>query len=289
MTGYISNKAFKMTHGWIQDSFSSWDGTRIFYRFYPLPGARHTAIMVHGYGEHSGRYEKFPEKMKDLSAQFAVLDLRGMGRSEGAQGTINTFDDYLRDLSAFIEHLRSKHSLPRQFILFGHSMGGLVALFWAMKNPQNIRMLILSAPFFGLKTAWFLGPFNRLAMFFAPRFVYKNPVRSRTLSHDSGEVTAHRKDPLILRFISARLVGEIFNRMELLRKQPILSVPFPVHMLVAGEEHVVDPAATHRFFDRVVAPYKERTTFEGFFHEIFNEKGQQRAFKVLRTTIEDCV
>jgi lysophospholipase len=246
-------------------------------------------IVVHGYGEHSGRYEKFSEKMKDLSAQFAVLDLRGMGRSDGARGTIGTFDDYLRDLSAFVEHLRSKHSLSRQFILFGHSMGALVALSWAMKNPQNVRMLILSAPFLGLKAAWFMGPLNRFVLFFAPRFVYKNPVRSRTLSHDPDEVSAHRKDPLILRFISARLLGEIFSRMELLRKQPILSVPFPVHMLNAGEEHVVDPAASRRFFDRVVAPYKERTTFEGFFHEIFNEKDQQRAFKVLKTTIEDCV
>ncbi len=278
-----------MTSSWIHDSFKSWDGTRIIYRYFSSPGARHTVIMVHGYGEHSGRYEKFPESMKGLSAQFAIMDLRGMGQSQGARGTVDSFEDYLRDLSAFVEHLRVKYALPGQFILLGHSLGGLIALLWAMGNPQKVRMLILSAPFLGLSSSWLLGPLNRLVLLFSPRFTYLNPVRSRSLSHDPLEVAAHRKDPLILRHISARLVGELLARMTLLRKQPILSVSFPVHMFVAGEERVVDPEASRLFFERLVAPYKERAILEGFFHEIFHEKEQKRAFKVLKTTIEDCV
>lgn len=274
---------------WVQDHFTSWDGVRIFYRLSPVPGARHTVLLVHGYGEHSGRYEKFPEKMKGLSAQFAIMDLRGMGRSEGARGTVSAFEDYLRDLSSFVGHLRGKGFLPKQFILLGHSMGGLVALTWAMKNPQAVRMLILSAPFLGLKASWLMRPLNRAVMFFAPGFIYKNPVRSRSLSHDPEEIAAHRKDPLIQRHISARLIGEIFIRMAVLRGLPILSVPFPVHVFMAGEERVVDSMAVRCFFDRLVAPYKEKTVFDGFFHEIFNEQEQQRAFKVLKTTIEDCV
>ncbi|MFA7255919.1 MAG: alpha/beta fold hydrolase, partial [Candidatus Omnitrophota bacterium] len=209
--------------GWIQDHFKSRDGTKIFYRFYPVPGARHTVVMLHGYGEHSGRYEKFPGKMKGLSAQFAVMDFRGMGRSEGARGDIRSFDDYLRDTTAFIEHLRKKHSIPPKFILFGHSLGGLVAMCWAMKNPEPVKLLILSAPFLGLRFSGILRPLNRLMVLFAPRFVYKNPVRSASLSHDPAEIAAHRKDPLILRHISARLIEEIAWRMEILRKQPILS------------------------------------------------------------------
>jgi len=275
--------------GWIQDRFKSWDGAEIFYRFYPHKDARHTVIMLHGYGEHSGRYEKFPEKMRNLSAQFAVMDLRGMGKSEGARGDVGSFEDYLRDVSAFVEHLRAKCSIPKKFILFGHSLGGLVAVNWAMKNPDPVKILVLSAPFLGLRFSRLIGPVNRLLLIFAPRFIYRNPVRSRTLSHDPVEVAIHRKDPLILRHISARLIGEISRRTEVLRKQPILSVPFPVHMLVPVEECVVDPDASRRFFDRLVAPRKEHTRFEGFFHEIFNEQDQQRAFNVLKTIIEDCV
>ena len=278
-----------MTSAWIQDYFKSRDGTRTFYRFYPVPGARHTVIMLHGYGEHSGRYEKFPGKMGRLSAQFAIMDFRGMGRSEGARGDIGAFDGYLEDVTAFVQHLRKKHSIPPTFILFGHSLGGLVATCWAMKNPEPVKLLILSAPFLGLRFSRIIRPLNRLILLFAPRFVYKNPVRSRSLSHDPAEMAVYRKDPLILHHISARLVGEIARRMEVLRKQPILSVPFPVHLLAGGEERIVDPAMTRRFFDRLVAPRKERTIFEDFFHEIFNERDQKKAFNVLKTIIEDCV
>jgi alpha-beta hydrolase superfamily lysophospholipase len=278
-----------MTSTWIQDYFKSRDGTKIFYRFYPVPGARHTVIMLHGYGEHSGRYEKFPGKMERLSAQFAVMDFRGMGRSEGARGDVGSFDDYLGDVTAFVEHLRKKHSIPLKFILFGHSLGGLTAMHWAMKHPEPVKLLVLSAPFLGFRFSRIIRPLNRLVLFLAPRFIYKNPIRSRALSHDPVETAAYRKDTLILRSISARLVGEMARRMEVLRKQPILSVPFPVHLLMVGEERIVDPERMRKFFGRLVAPRKERTVFEGFFHELFNERGQQKAFNVLKTIIEDCV
>ncbi|MEI7752118.1 MAG: lysophospholipase [Candidatus Omnitrophota bacterium] len=275
--------------GWIQDHFQSRDGAKIFYRFYPAAGARHTVIMLHGYGEHTGRYEKFPGKMGRLSAQFAAMDFRGMGKSDGARGDISSFDDYLSDVTAFVEHLRQKYSIPQKFILFGHSLGGLVATCWAMKNPAPVKMLILSSPFLGLRFSKGIGPLNRLIRVFAPGFLYRNPVRSRTLSHDPAEIVSYRKDPLILRHISARLVGEIARRTEILKRQHILSLPFPIHMLVPGEERIVDSKASRRFFDRLVAPRKERTIFEGFFHEIFNEKDQQKTFNVLKTIIEDCV
>jgi alpha-beta hydrolase superfamily lysophospholipase len=158
-----------------------------------------------------------------------------------------------------------------------------------MKNPEPIKLLILSAPFLGLKHSKIIRWVNRLLLVFAPRFIYRNPVRSRTLSHDPGEIAIHRKDPLILRHISARLVAEIARCTEMLRTQPILSIPFPVYMLTPGGESVVDPKASRRFFDRLVAPRKDRTCFEGFYHEIFNEQDQRMAFNVLKTIIEDCV
>ena len=275
--------------GWLRGQFESWDGAKIYYRFYPAPGARHTVIMIHGYGEHSGRYEKFPIKMRKLTSQLAVMDLRGMGQSDGARGDVGSFDDYLRDLSGFVEHLKKTYAIPGKFILFGHSLGGLVAAYWAMENPLPVKMLILSAPFLGLKFSRIVGWVNRFLLCFSPGFVYKNPVRSRTLSHDPVEIANHRKDPLILRYLSARLIGEILLRTKTLRTRPILSVPFPVHVLLAGEECVVDPEASRRFFERLVAPRKERTVFAGFFHEIFNERDQQVAFNVLKTIIEDCV
>ncbi len=275
--------------GWTQNHFAGKNGVRLFYRFYPVPGARHTVILLHGFGEHSARYEKFPSKMKGLSAQFAVMDLRGMGKSEGARGDIGAFTDYLEDVTFFVEHLRRKHGVPSKFILMGHSLGGLIALHWAVKNPAAIKLLILSAPLLGLRFPGLTVPANGLVRFIAPGFVYRNPVRSRALSHDPAEVAVHRQDPLIVRLITARLLGEIIRYADALKRQPILSFPFPIHMILPGDERIVDPKASCRFFDRLVAPRKERSILDGFYHEIFNERDQQKAFNVLKTIIEDCV
>jgi lysophospholipase len=275
--------------GWIQDQFAGKSGVRLFYRFYPVPGARHTVIMLHGFGEHSARYEKFTERMPRLSAQYAIMDCRGMGKSEGARGDVGAFTDYLEDVTFFVEHLRRKHGVPSKFILLGHSLGGLIALHWAMKNPDVIKLLILSAPLLGLRFPHLTIPLNGMVRSIAPGFVYRNPVRSRALSHDPAEVAAHRRDPLIVRLITARLLGEIIRYADFLRTQPILSLPFPVHMILPGDERIVDPKASCRFFDRLVAPRKERTILDGFYHEIFNERDQQKAFNVLKTIIEDCV
>jgi len=281
--------AREVSSGWIEGYFQSWDQAKIFFRFYPVAGARHTVVILHGYGEHSGRYEKFPEKMRGLAAQFAVMDLRGMGKSDGTRGDIGSFEDYLRDLSEFVAHLREKHSISSKFILFGHSLGGLLALDWAMKNPAPVKLLILSAPFLGFRFSRLVISVNRLLRLFAPQFIYKNLIRSRTLSHDPVEIAIHRKDPLILRQMSSRLISEIAESMSRIARQPVLSVPFSIHLMIPGKELVVDPEASRRFFERVVCPRKERTIFEGFFHEPFHEQDQQRAFNVLKTIIEDCV
>lgn len=275
--------------GWAHEYFNSWNGTKLFYRFYPVSNARHTMIMLHGYGEHSGRYEKFPPSMRGVAAQFAIMDFRGMGKSESVRGDTGFFGDSLKDVTSFIEHLRRKHSIPKKIILFGHSLGGLIATCWAMENPDFVKRLILSAPFLGFRFSRLIALINGFLLIFAPRFIYRNPVPSHTLTHDPVEIAIHRKDPLILRSISAQLVGEILRRMEILKKQPIVSVPFPVHLLESGEEGVVDSKASRRFFDRLVCPRKERTFFDGFYHELFNEKEQQKAFNVLKTIIEDCV
>jgi alpha-beta hydrolase superfamily lysophospholipase len=245
--------------------------------------------MLHGYGEHSGRYMKFPERMPGLSAQLAIMDFRGMGKSDGVRGDVHAFEDYLRDVTVFVDHLRKKHGVPRKFILLGHSLGGLVAVLWSMKNQDPIKMLILSGPFLGLTRSWLLGPLNRLVLMVAPRLIFRDPVQSRDLSHDLREIDMYCKDPLILRTISAHLVGVFFRQLRMLRKQPILSVSFPVQLLLAGEEHIVDSNATRLFFQRLVTPRKEKFIFDGFFHEIFNERDQQKAFNVLKTIIEDCV
>ena len=271
---------------WIQDQFESFDGKNIFFRFLPDPGARHTLIILHGYGEHSGRYEKFSKRLAGTAVQIAVMDLRGMGLSAGNPGP---FQNFFSDISVFVAHLQEKYKVPQKFILMGHSFGGLLAAHWALKNQGCIKRLILSSPFLGFRGEGFIGAFNRLILWVLPKFVYKNPVCPKALTHDLQETVVYRQDPLIIRRISAQLVDGTLRQMELLRKQAALSYIFPVYVLLAGDERIVDAKATRLFFDRLVTPRKEWSRFEGFYHEIFNESDSSKAFNVLKTIIEDCV
>lgn len=275
--------------GWSEDYFESFDGARLFARFFDPPKVRHTLVILHGYGEHTGRYLKFSEKLKTTSVRLALFDYRGMGRSGDGSPEARSVAEYLKDVDAFLGHFRRKYKFKNEIILLGHSLGGLLAAEWAMKHPAEVKRLILSAPFLDLPGRAFLHGVNTVATFLMPRHVYRNPVTPGFLSHDAGEVAAYRADPLIRRSISARLIGSLMDAMALMKRKETVTMPFPVHILVAGAERIVSPTAARRFFDRLVAPKKEFTEFEGFFHEIFNEAGQDRAFNVLKTILNECV
>lgn len=285
----LGPKHIDMPNAWIREYFESFDKQKIFYRFFPDPSARHTLLIIHGYGEHSGRYEKFATALQGIAVQIAIMDLRGMGLSPVKEGNLTQLEQFLKDITAFTGHLQTRFSQPQKFILLGHSLGGLLAILWALRHTELVKCLILSAPFLGLQGEWFLFRLNDGVRRLLPRFVYHNPVHPKSLSHDPAEVASYRKDPLIQRKISARFVHEIVCAMRSLRQAVALEISFPLYLMTAGDERIVDPVATEKFFDRIKAPHKEHRRFEGFFHEIFNEKKQAEPLNVLRTILEDCV
>ncbi|HOW88630.1 MAG TPA: alpha/beta hydrolase, partial [Candidatus Omnitrophota bacterium] len=137
--------------GWTQGQFESWDKEKIFFRIWSPPGARGTLVIIHGFGEHSGRYEKFASRMEGLPVQIAVMDLRGMGRSGGKRVSAASMEDYLKDMTAFKVCLERDFAARVPMILLGHSLGGLLAVEWASRYPESIKTLILTSPFLGLK------------------------------------------------------------------------------------------------------------------------------------------
>lgn len=257
------------------------DGERLFYRFQPGSAAKPPILLLHGHGEHSGRYLKFFDSLADLGAPIGTFDLRGCGRSSGTPVHVRAFEEYLNDVSDFTHFLVQKFGCRSPFNLFGHSLGGLIATAWARKNPAVVSRLILSSPLFGVPLSWPLKVFVEVLNRFIPRWVIHNPVRPPFLTHDPVEVEKYRKDPLIQRKITVRLVREMLRCTAFFEKEEV-SFPFPVYILMAGEDFVVRPEATRQFFLRLKAPVKELESFPGFFHEIFNEKGQEKTFERLR-------
>lgn len=261
--------------------FKTEDGLNLFYRHYFKPQAKYTFLILHGHAEHTGRYEKFVSFLNDHPVSVAIYDMRGYGRSEGREVYVDDYSSFIRDVSAFHDFLMIDSRTQRPVILFGHSMGGLISLYWLRTRKAQIKGAILSSPCLGLLLPQFLVKFNQTMNKLWPRFVYKNSIYPPHLTHNPEEIEYYKKDPLIRRKISARLLAQLHKYCEGFHAGNLEKFDFPFYVLMSGLEKVVDKNKTRHVFDQIQAPEKELFCFDNFYHEIFNELEQEKAFDCL--------
>jgi alpha-beta hydrolase superfamily lysophospholipase len=218
-----------------------------------------------------------------------TCDLRGHGESGGTRGFVRRFGDYLEDLRAVLADATvALAGLPgapaaspppqaQRPILLGHSMGGLVALQFALAYPDSLRALALSSPFLGLKLAvpgW-KRTLGLVASVLAPKLRMPSGLNPADLSHDSEVGRSYAADPLVTHEATARWFTEttaaqadVWVRAGRVR--------VPTLMQVAGDDRIVDAAVSQTVFDRLGAVDKNLTVYPGLFHEIFNEAEADR-------------
>ncbi len=270
----------------LEGKFLTRDGLKLHYRFFSTPNAENTLVIHHGHGEHSGRYEKFAKYLAQQRLNIALFDARGHGLSEGDPVFVHSFEDYIRDLNAYILFLQGQADLPGKFFLLGHSNGALVSIHWAIQNQHLLKALFLSSPYLGIRLPHWMLRFNDLVNKLAPKFVYKNPIYPPYLTHNFTELQQYKKDRLIRRRITSRLFSEMQLYQKKLKDVSKFKFNFPVFIMMAGMEKVVDGDETRQFFSKLEVPDKDLQVFEGFYHEIFNELGQEQVFECLKRYLE---
>ncbi len=261
--------------------FISFDRTPIFYRTVsPGQNALATVVIVHGMGEHSGRYINFATYLASEGYHVVMPDLRGFGLSGGARGCVGSFEDYFADLDAALSVVRQEYSHPKIFLM-GHSFGGLVAFHYGISRPEaQFSGLVLSSPNFGISIkvpAWRHVLALCVARIF-PDLTQANRVNPTYLSHDKKSVIKYRTDPLIHSRISAGL----YRHMTLQMKDSVMAAKrlrIPSLFMQAGDERIVSRPATERVFDAVLAKEKTLETYEGYYHEILNEQNSGVVFE----------
>ena len=262
------------------------DGTHLFVLDWPAPVGQPTCggvVLMHGLGEHCGRYAHVAQFFNQLGWTVRAYDQRGHGRSSGPRGDVPADGTLLDDAAQVLADFSSTHAdlWVTPPLLFGHSMGGLFAARFATSARLPLRGLILSSPLLVLRLTPFQSMLAAVMRRLAPGFAVSNGLKAAYLSHDLALVAAYRIDPYGQGKISARLLRAIRAAIEQVQRDAA-SLRLPVLMVVAGDDRLVDASGSEQFYARSDPARVVMHRYPQMYHEIFNEIDKDQVFDDLR-------
>lgn len=239
-------------------------------------------LLVHGLGEHIGRYAALAKDLNAIGLSVRGFDHRGHGRSEGRRGVVGKDPDCLsRDVvEAFQVYAAEGDDLP---FLFGHSMGGLIAMHAVGKLGLRPRGLVSSSPALASHAGKFDRLLSRVLLRLAPDLTVANGLPADKLSHAPGIERAYLDDPDNHNRVSARLAQYIFEAgPEVINLASTWSVP--TLLQIAGSDGLVDPAGARAFAAAAPHAAVEWHDYADLYHEIYNEAEPARGTVVADLT-----
>lgn len=266
----------------------------------PGPGpARGTVLIVHGLGEHIGRYEAVAARLNQWGWHVVGHDQRGHGASAGARGDVCDGERLLKDLALVIDELRADPLLGAgPLLLLGHSMGGLVTARFVAGGltassggvlPAWFRPvdgLVLSSPALDPGMSGFQKLLLAVSLPLVPHLAVGNGLKPAWISRAAEVVTAYENDPLVHDRITPTLARMIADGGdEVLGHAPNWVVP--TLLLWAGSDHCVDPEGSENFAAEAPKAVLQSYCFERLYHEIFNEPEREQVFARLQAWLDD--
>lgn len=252
------------------------------YRLWQPPAARRLLVVVHGFGEHGGRYLHVGEALAPQGLCVAVPDLWGHGRSDGRRGDILTLAQCAADCRAITEQLFLPLSAQKDYALYGHSFGGLVAIQWALGVPAALRRAVIQSPLlevgfpipqWKVQAAWCL---TRMW----PAFTFQMNIDADALSREPGVAAAYRTDPLVHGAMSVRSYCSIIQASdEAVRQAEALRTP--ILLLTGASDRIISVAAAQRWFNRLVCD-KRQVVFPDCYHELHHEAVRAEVLQLVR-------
>ena len=254
--------------GFWQDPSSS---QRLSYRFWKPSTIRALLVILHGFNEHSGRYPPLAQVLAEQGIAVAVPDLQGHGRSEGRRGDMARLADCVTQLSVMTTDVFLPKSGLTRYALFGHSLGGLLAILWTMRAPSALRRVILTSPFLAAAfpvAAWKTAAV-RLAARCWPSWPFALDLDVDALCHDPGVIEAYHTDPLVHNVITARTYWSI-RHAQADALAGAAACRRPILMLCGGADRIASVPVARHWFDRLTCE-KSSTVFLEAFHELHHE------------------
>lgn len=253
------------------------DGLSVHYNHYEADKQKAGIVLVHGLGEHCGRYGYVVERLFPKGYSFWMADHRGHGRSGGPRGHVEHFDQYIMDLQMVVELARKAVGDNGKLFLLGHSMGGLIALTFALRMPDLLTGVVASAPALGVKVEvpkW-KSSMGQIMSSIWPGLTMSNELDPKFVSHDAEVVYNYIHDPLVHHKVTARWFTEFTAAIDNAQKTAD-NMKIPTLMQIPGEDRFVNPQASKEFFEKLTVSDKTFKFYEPLYHEIYNETEAER-------------
>lgn len=269
-------------------TFTALDGENLALQDWPLPDnvrLRGVVLIVHGLGEHAGRYDHVAEKLNGWGFAVRGYDHYGHGDSGGPRGGLPSGTRLLEDLADVVDTTRNRMARDVPLILLGHSMGGLVAGRFVSLGIRPVEGLVMSSPALDLG----LGPLQKLMMAVIPRIApdlcVGNGLDVNFISHDPAVVKAYREDRLCHDRICGRLAGFMAKAAPAtVARAPGWTVP--TLLMYAGADRLVNPKGSRAFAAAAPSGVVSAHCFEKHYHELFNELDREPVFEMLRRWLD---
>lgn len=254
--------------------FKTSDSENLHYKFWVSDRVKAQILIVHGLGEHIGRYENACRHFALREYTVCGFDLRGHGLSSGRRGDVDNFLKFILDIKEFYNFI--KRFFEGKVFILGHSFGGLLALLYLTRFPEGISGAAISNPI--LKFKMRIPPYKlvlgNLLKGIYPSLSFSNAINPEYLSRDEKAVKAYKEDGLVHDRISARLFFQMMREIEIL-KTSTENLKTPLLLLVSGDDRIIDSNESKNFFDKIKFEDKKLIELENYYHEPFNEIGKE--------------
>jgi alpha-beta hydrolase superfamily lysophospholipase len=269
-------------------NFTASDGNNVVVQDWPVEPAvklRGVVIIVHGLGEHAGRYDHVAQQLNAWGFAVRGYDQCGHGESGGARGSLPSDTRLLDDLADMVDSTRARMRKGLPLILLGHSMGGLVVGRFVSLKMREVDGLVMSSPALNAGMNAFQKLLVSILPKIAPDLRVGNGVKPQFISHDPAVVAAYKADPLVHDRISARLarfIAEAGPQTVALAAQWTV----PTLLLYAGDDRLLNPQGSRDFAASAPKGVVTSQCFDALYHEIFNELDAKPVFAALKQWLD---
>jgi len=258
-----------------ESHFEGYKGLSLYLQGWQAEQPKAVLAIVHGFGEHSGRYLNIINKLVPEGFTVVSFDHRGHGKSPGKRGHVMNWNEYTEDVELFLKHVLGKQKdLP--VFLMGHSMGGLIVLTYAISNQDGLKGLIASAPLLAQPAISAVLVFiSRILSKIWPGFSIDTKLDVNSISRDPEAIEAYKQDPLVHSMASARFGTELTSAMEWTQAHAD-ELKMPLLVLHGAADPLVPEQGSEIFFKNASSQDKTRNLYPDGLHEPHNDLDREK-------------